>query len=186
MQANNEQKGTMTKVAWKADPAHSEISFRVKHLMITNVTGILKEYEVNAYSDGESFSDIEVNFTGKTASITTGNEQRDKHLMSADFFDVESHPEIRFHSTEVVKENNAYRMNGELTIRNVTKPISLHVESQGVQKDPWGGTRAGFTVTGKINRLDFGLTWNVPLEKGGILVSEEVRISAELQFVKQS
>jgi polyisoprenoid-binding protein YceI len=177
-------KSAANKIKWSADPAHSEISFKVKHLMITTVTGIVKEYEINAVSAGEGFMHAEVIFKGKTASITTGNEQRDTHLKSADFFDVEKNPEITFKSSRFSKNSYGYKLTGQLTIRNVSQEITLDIEHHGLQKDPWGGTRAGFTVSGKINRTDFGLTWNTTLETGGVLVSDEVKIECEVQMIQ--
>jgi polyisoprenoid-binding protein YceI len=152
--------------------------------MITTVTGIVKDYEIQAQSSGEDFMNVEVTFTGKTESITTGNEQRDAHLKSGDFFDVEKNPEILFQSSRFSRNSHGYKLTGQLTIRNVTKEITLDLEYHGLQKDPWGGTRAGFTVSGLINRKDFGLNWNTALETGGVLVSDEVKINCEVQMVK--
>jgi polyisoprenoid-binding protein YceI len=172
-------------IKWMADPAHSEITFKVKHLMITHVTGILSDYTIEAYSDGERFDNVRVVFKGKADSISTGNEQRDKHLKGPDFFDVEKNPEIKFQSTEVKKSGRGYKMSGDLLIRNVTNKVTLDITLMGMQKDPWGKTRAGFTVSGMLNRKDFNLSWNSTLEGGGVLVSDEVTILCEVQMVKQ-
>jgi polyisoprenoid-binding protein YceI len=179
-------KSTQTdlRIKWTADPAHSEITFKVKHLMITHVTGVLTDYTIEAISEGERFNNVSVLFTGKTASISTGNEQRDKHLQSAEFFDVEKYPDLRFQSTGFKRSDNGYNMTGELTIRNITNKITLYVKLLGIQQDPWGKTRAGFSVTGKINRQHFKLDWNAPLEGGGVLISNEVIILCEVQMVK--
>ncbi|HEY8405035.1 MAG TPA: YceI family protein [Flavobacteriales bacterium] len=167
-------------IKWNLDPTHSEVSFKVKHMMITNVTGILGSFQVDAESDDEAFSNAKVKFTGDIKSISTNNEQRDQHLQSADFFDTENHPQIIFESTSY-KEG---KLDGNLTIRGITKPITLEVEFGGIGKDPWGNTKAGFTVNGKINRREFGLLWNASLETGGVLVSDEVKINGEIQLVK--
>ncbi len=172
------------KTKWTLDPSHSEVSFKVKHMMITNVTGLLTDYSVEANAEGDDFSNADVKFSGKLSSINTGNEQRDTHLRSADFFDVEKNAEVTFKSTSLVKKGDDLKLEGDLTIKGVTKRIALDVEFGGIQKDPWGNTKAGFTVTGKLNRKDFGLNWNATLETGGVLVSDEVKIASEIQLVK--
>ena len=174
----------MSTTKWTVDPAHSEVSFRVKHMMIANVTGHLTDYDINAVTEGDDFSRASVTFTGRLHSLTTGNEQRDTHLRSADFFDAEKYQEMTFRSTSFEKRGNDYKVSGELTIRGVTRPLTLDVEFGGIQKDPWGNTKAGFTVSGKLNRKDFGLNWNAALETGGVLVSDDVRIASEIQLIK--
>jgi polyisoprenoid-binding protein YceI len=174
----------MSKTKWTLDPAHSEVSFKVKHMMITNVTGLLTDYTVEATSDSDDFVNADVNFSGKLASINTGNEQRDAHLRSADFFDVEQNKEITFKSTKIEKNGSDLKLLGNLTIKGITKPIALDVEFGGINKDPWGNTKAGFTISGKLNRKDFGLNWNAALETGGVLVSDDVKIASEIQLVK--
>lgn len=175
----------MSKINWALDPTHSEVSFKVKHMMITNVTGNLTDFSVQATTDGDDFTTADVSFSGKAASITTGNEQRDAHLRTGDFFGTDESPEIRFKSTGFKKvDDDTFKMQGDLTIRGVTKNIDLDVDFGGIGKDPWGNTKAGFTVSGKINRKDFGLTWNAALETGGMLVSDDVRIASEIQLVK--
>jgi polyisoprenoid-binding protein YceI len=169
---------------WVLDPTHSELQFRVKHLMITNVTGSLAVISAEVDADDDQFSNAHVAFTADASSINTNNEQRDGHLKSPDFFDVENHPTIQFQSGNFNAQNNT--ITGDLTIRGVTQPVTLNVEFGGVNKDPWGNTKAGFTLDGKINRKDFGLDWNAALEAGGVLVSEDVKIQAEVQFVKQA
>lgn len=174
----------MSKTKWTLDPAHSEVTFKVKHMMITNVTGLLTDYTVEALSEGDDFSKAEVTFTGKLNSINTGNEQRDGHLRSADFFDVEKNPDVTFKSSNCSKDGDDIKLKGNLTIKGITKPITLDVEFGGIGKDPWGNTKAGFTVSGKLNRKDFGLNWNATLETGGVLVGEEVKIACEIQLIK--
>lgn len=167
---------------WTLDAAHSEVSFKVKHLMINNVKGQFKNFQTEAQSDQDDFKSAGITFTAEVSSIDTSNEQRDQHLKSADFFDIEKYPQIKFKSTSF----NGKELVGDLTIRDVTKSVKLDVDFGGIAKDPWGNTKAGFTVTGKINRKDWGLNWNAALETGGVLVSEEVNITAEIQLVKQA
>ena len=178
----------MANIKWNLDPTHSEIQFKVKHLMITNVTGSFNEFLVEAESADEKFNSPNVSFSAKIASINTSNEQRDAHLKGADFFDAEKFPEVRFASTDAKNhdEDGNFDLVGNLTLKDVTKSITLKVEFGGVAKDPWGNVKAGFTVSGKINRTDFGLTWNAPIETGGVLVSEDVKLFAEIQLVKAS
>jgi polyisoprenoid-binding protein YceI len=174
----------MSTTKWTLDPAHSEVTFKVKHLMISTVTGLITDYTVEATTETDDLSNAEVTFVGKLASISTGNEQRDAHLRSADFFDVEKNAEVVFKSTNYKKNGNDIKLTGNLTIKGITKPITLDVELGGIQKDPWGNTKAGFTVSGKLNRKDFGLNWNAALETGGVMVSDEVKIACEIQLVK--
>lgn len=177
----------MSTTKWSLDPAHSEVQFKVKHLAITTVTGSLGTFEGTVETTGDDFSTAAISFSGDAASISTGSEQRDGHLKSPDFFDVEKSPKITFTSSKFEKvDGSNFKLLGNLTIKGVSKPISLDVEFGGTQKDPWGNTKAGFTLSGKINRKDFGLEWNAPLEGGGFLVSEEVRILAEVQLAKQA
>lgn len=179
---------SLEKTKWGIDPTHSEIGFKVKHLMITNVTGVFKEFDASIYTTGEDFMTSEIDFWLNPASVETGVGDRDAHLKSADFFDTENYKEIQFvgNTYEKVDNDGSYELYGELTIKGVTRQIKLDVEFGGVMKDPWGNEKAGFTINGKINRKDFGLTWNSALETGGVLVGEDVRISCELQLVKQS
>lgn len=175
----------MSKIKWNLDPSHSEVTFKVKHMMITNVSGSFNEFTVDATTEGEDFTKSEVSFSAKAASVNTNSEQRDGHLRSPEFFDAEKFPELKFKATKYERvSGDDYKLHGDLTIRDVTKNISLNVEFGGIQKDPWGNMKAGFTITGKINRKDFGLTWNAALETGGVMVSDEVRINCEIQLVK--
>jgi polyisoprenoid-binding protein YceI len=171
---------------WTLDPAHSELKFKVKHMMISNVTGNFKKFNVEANTDEDDFTKAKINVTADLNSIDTNNEQRDTHLKSADFFETDKHPEAKFESTSVSKKHDdVYEVKGNLTIRGTTKPVTLNAEFGGIGKDPYGNIKAGFTVEGKINRKDFGLTWNAPLEAGGVLVGDELKIQSEIQLVKQ-
>lgn len=173
-----------TTVKWVADLTHSELFFKVKHLMISNVRGEFKNFE--AEIDGEDFRTASIKASVDSSSIFTNNDERDNHLRSADFFDAENHKEITFQSTALkAKDDENYELTGILTIKGISKEITLNVEYGGVNKDPWGNDKAGFSINGKINRKDWGLNWNSTLETGGVLVSDEVRISAEIQFIKQ-
>lgn len=175
----------MATTTWSVDLSHSEVQFKVKHLMITTVTGNLTQFEVTATTEGDDFSKANVSFKGKAASISTNNEQRDGHLKSPDFFDVEKFENIEFVSTGLVKKDaETFTLNGNLTIKGVTKPVALNLEVGGIQKDPWGNTKAGFNLSGSFNRKDWGLNWNAAVEGGGVLVSEEVKILAEIQLLK--
>ncbi len=178
----------ITKTKWGIDSAHSEIGFKVKHLMFTNVRGSFKEFDASIYTTGEDFMSAEVDFWINPASINTRDEKRDAHLRSADFFDVENFKEINFtgNTYEKVDKEGHYKLYGDLTIKGIKKQIKLDVEFGGVVKDPWGNHKAVFNVNGKINRKDWGLTWNAALETGGVLVSEDVWISCEVQLTKQS
>jgi polyisoprenoid-binding protein YceI len=176
----------MATTKWALDPTHSEIHFKVKHLMITTVTGSFASFTAAAETDNEDFSNAAISFSADTASISTGNEQRDVHVKSADFFDVEKYPALSFVSTSYQKAGDDYTLTGDLTMHGVTKPVSLAVEFGGVAKDPWGNVKAGFTLSGKINRKDFDLSWNAATETGGLLLSEEVKILAEIQLVQQA
>lgn len=177
----------METTKWGLDPMHSEINFKVKHMMIANVTGGFTKFDVNATTEGDDFSKAKINFTADINSINTNSEQRDGHLKSPDFFDAEKFPQIKFESTSLNKKSDdEFQMNGNLTIKDVTKPVSLQVNFGGIGKDPYGNTKAGFTIDGKINRKDFGLNWNAALETGGMLVGEELKIQSEIQLAKQA
>jgi len=173
-----------TKQNWVLDPTHSELLFKVKHLMITNVKGEFRKFQASVSADGQDFSGATVNVTIDAASIFTNEDQRDGHLKSGDFFDVEKYPHLTFQGTTVKKANGEYQLQGPLTIKGSSKEVVLDVEFGGVNKDPWGNEKAGFSLSGKINRKDWGLNWNAALETGGVLVSEEVTLQAEVQFVK--
>ncbi|AWI26655.1 YceI family protein [Flavobacterium pallidum] len=176
----------MSTTKWVIDPTHSEIGFKVKHMMFTNVSGKFDKFDASIETEGDSFENAKVHFTGQTDSINTGNADRDNHLRSGDFFDAAQFPELKFEANSFTKINEGdYELNGNLTLHGGTKPVRLAVEFGGLMKDPWGNTKAGFSITGKLNRKDWGLSWNAALETGGVLVSEEVKLVIELQFVKQ-
>ena len=174
-----------TSTTWTIDPSHSTVEFVAKHMMITTVKGRFAEFTGTIVADEENLAGSSVDVTMQTASIDTRSEQRDGHLRSADFLDVENYPEVTFRSTRVEGTKEEFKLTGDLTIRGVTRPITLDVTFGGEGKDPWGGTRASFSAHGKFDRRDFGLTWNVALETGGILVSNEVKINIEAQVVLQ-
>jgi len=175
----------MSKTKWDLDPSHSEVTFKVKHMMITNVSGSFTEFTVDASTEANDFTKSEVSFTAKATSVNTNSEQRDGHLRSPEFFDSEKFPEIKFKATNYEKVSGEdYKLSGDLSIKDITKNITLDVEYGGINKDPYGNIKAGFTVSGKINRKDFGLTWNAALETGGVMLSEEVKINCEIQLVK--
>ncbi|HPT15537.1 MAG TPA: YceI family protein [Bacteroidales bacterium] len=173
-----------TKTKWVIDPTHSEVAFKVKHLMISNVKGNFSAFEVNALTDGDDFSHAEINVSINTSSISTGVADRDAHLKSPDFFDSANFETMTFVSKSLTGSGDDYKLDGDLTIRGITNPVSLNVEFGGLMTDPWGNVKAGFNVDGKINRKDWGLTWNAALEAGGVLVAEEVRINAEIELLK--
>ncbi|MBW8334835.1 MAG: YceI family protein [Prolixibacteraceae bacterium] len=175
------------KTKWGIDPTHSEVSFKVKHLMITNVKGVFKNFNASIYTSGDNFITSEIDLRINTESVDTGVADRDAHLKSADFFDVENFADMHFIGSSLEKiDDESYTLYGDLTIKDVTKQVKLDVEFGGVMKDPWGNEKAGYSINGKINRKDFGLTWNAALEAGGVLVSDDVKISCEVQLIKQA
>lgn len=175
-----------TATNWKSDLTHSELGFRIRHLMISNVSGSFKNFEVNMQSNGTDFAAAQITARVDMSSINTNNEQRDAHLRNSDFFEVEQYPEMVFQSTDVkAVDAENFELSGILTLKGITKPVQLHIEYNGLAKDPWGGERAGFLISGKINRADFGVSFNSVLETGGVALSEEVKIHAEVQLVKE-
>lgn len=175
-----------TRIKWVLDPSHSELLFKVKHLMITNVKGEFRKFTGTIDALGKDFSRASVHASIDASSIFTNEEKRDAHLKSADFFDTETYPELTFDGTAFTKiDDEKYQLRGNLTIKGVSREVTFDVEFGGINKDPWGNEKAGFSLEGKINRKDWGLNWNAALETGGVLVSDEVKISAEVQFVKQ-
>jgi polyisoprenoid-binding protein YceI len=164
---------------WTVDASHSELGFVARHLMVTKVRGQFKEFE-GTVKVGESLSDSQVTAVAQLASVDTGSADRDAHLKSADFFDVENNPTMSFTSTEVTADS----LKGDLTIKGVTKPVVFDLEFGGLATDPWGNQKAGFEATAEINRKDWGLEWNVALEGGGVLVSEKIKINLDIQLLK--
>lgn len=172
---------------WAIDPSHSEISFKVKHLVVTTLTGKFETFEGGLETANEDFSDANISFTADVASINTGNADRDGHLKSDDFFNAEAFPKVTFTSTSFTKTSDGeYKLAGNITLRDVTKPIELTVEYGGTATDPWGNVKAGFEINGKIKRKEFGLKWDALTEAGGAVVSDEVKLHLNVQLVKQA
>jgi polyisoprenoid-binding protein YceI len=176
------------KTKWAIDPVHSEIAFKVRHLMITNVKGVFKDFSASVITKGTDFITSDIEFSLNPASLDTGATDRDNHLRSQDFFDIEKYSRLSFSGKKAEKtgNNGNYILNGDLTIKDVTRPVKFEVEFAGVMKDPWGNEKAGYTLTGKVNRKDWGLNWNAALEAGGVLVGDDVTITCDIQLVKQS
>ncbi|RYZ18324.1 MAG: polyisoprenoid-binding protein [Chitinophagaceae bacterium] len=177
----------MANTKWTLDPIHSELGFKIKHLMISHVSGSFRNFSVDVSMEDNDFSTANVQLSAEMASLFTNNEQRDSHLRNSDFFEVEKYPELTFRSTKVVTiDEDMFTLYGDLTLKGVTKPVQLNVEYSGVTKDPWGGERTGFVVAGKIKRTDWGINFNSLLETGGVALGEEVKILSEIQLVKQA
>ena len=173
-------------IQWKVDPAHSEIQFKVKHLMITTVTGYFKKFDLEVETETEDFNTARrIEFTADIDSIDTNSLQRDTHLKSADFFDAEKHKHLKFEGKKFESNGDEAILDGDLTIRGVTKPLTVKVELGGTVVDPYGQHKAGFTVSAKISRKEFGLVWNAVTEAGQVVVSDDIKILAEIQLVKQ-
>lgn len=167
---------------WNLDPAHSRIGFSVKHMMVSTVRGEFKSYSGKLNLDTEDFTRSSVEGEIEVASIDTNNVDRDNHLRANDFFDAPNHPKIGFKSTRIERKgDDEYVVYGNLTIRGVTKEVALDVETSGIHKNPWGQTVTGFSATGTINRKDFGIDFNAPLETGGVLVGEKVKIELDIE-----
>ena len=176
----------MALTKWAIDPAHSEIGFKIKHMMFTNISGRFEKYDSNITTEDDDFTKASIEFSADINSINTNNADRDTHLKSADFFDVDKYPKLNFRATSFSKTSDeSYELAGDLTMRGVTKSVSLPAEFSGLMKDPWGNTKVGINISGKINRKDWGLTWNGALETGGLLVGEDVSLHIELQLLKQ-
>ena len=172
---------------YKIDAAHSEITFKVKHLVISTVSGSFSKFDGGMESSNDDFSDAKITFEADVDSISTNNEQRDAHLKGSDFFNAEQFPKITFESTSFVKQDDEeYILNGNLTIFGTTNPVSLKVEHGGNVTDPWGQHKEGFEIEGKIKRSDFGLKWNALTEAGGAVVSDEIRLHINIELTKQA
>ncbi|QNF32885.1 polyisoprenoid-binding protein [Adhaeribacter swui] len=177
----------MAATKWTLDLSHSELGFKIKHLMISNVTGKFTKFNVAAETENDDFSNAKLVADIDVASIDTANQQRDEHLRNADFFGTETHPTMKFVSTEVEKvDDDTYNLYGNLTIKDITKPVKLSVEHSGIATDPWGNVKAGFSISGKINRKDWGINYNAALETGGVMLGEELKLQGEIQLVKQA
>jgi polyisoprenoid-binding protein YceI len=174
------------KTKWMIDPAHTQIQFKVKHLVISTVTGSFDKFEGGMDSSREDFTDAEVWFSADAASVNTNAADRDNHLRSADFFDVANHPKLTFKSTGIQKTGgDKYKLTGDLTIRGTSRLIEFDVEYGGLMKDPWGNIKVGFELSGKLHRKDYGLNWNAITEAGGLVVSEEVKILVNVELSRQ-
>lgn len=173
-------------ITWKVDPAHSEVQFKVKHLMITTVTGYFRTFDLEVDTENDDFNTAKrIEFTADIDSIDTNNAQRDTHLKSADFFDAENHKQLKFVGKKFESNGDEAILDGDLTIRGVTRPLALKVELGGTVVDPYGQHKAGFTVNGKISRKEFGLQWNAMTEAGQVVVGDEIKLLAEIQLIKQ-
>ncbi|MGH2564230.1 MAG: YceI family protein [Ginsengibacter sp.] len=175
----------MEKTKWSIDPMHSEVLFKVKHLVISTVTGSFKKFNGEVISSNNDFTNADIHFIMDVNSIDTNQQQRDAHLKAGDFFDAQKYPEINFESTSFSKKSDdEYKLQGNLTVKGVTKPVELNVEYGGSQKDQMGNIKHGFEVTGKINRKEFGLTYNALTETGGLALGEDVKLVANIQIAK--
>lgn len=171
---------------WVLDKSHSKVQFSVSHLVITDVVGQFKKYDVNVETNGDDFTNAKIEFTADVNSIDTENEARDKHLKSDDFFNAEKFPQIKFVGKKMEKVGDGkFKLIGDFTMRDVTKTITLDVLFRGIVKDPWGNTKAGFKVKGVINRFDYNLKWNNLMETGGAVVGKDVEITVDLELNKQ-
>lgn len=177
---------TATTTRWVLDPMHSEVQFKIKHLVISTVTGSFKTFQGTAQSEGDDFENAQVEFTLDVDSIDTNNEQRDGHLKGDDFFNAVQFPGIKFQSTSFTKTSGSdYKLVGDLTIKDITKPVTLDVEYGGTAVDFYGNTKAGFEITGKINRKEYGITWGGVTEVGAIVLGDDVKLTVNVQFAKQ-
>lgn len=176
----------MSNTKWIVDPDHSQIGFKVIHMKFTVISGFFDKYTIDVEADDDNFAGAKVKFVADTNSINTNSEERDKHLRSADFFEVKTFPLLRFTTTSVKKINDSkFAIKGYLNIRGISKEIELDAEYSGLMEDPSGDTRVAFKLSSKINRTEFGMNWNKLLAKGGLLVSEEVELICNVEFIKQ-
>lgn len=177
----------MAKSNWVIDGTHSSVDFTVKHMMFARVNGTFEKFDATISADLDDLTTADIAFTVDLSSVNTHNEDRDNHLRSADFFEVETYPELSFKSTSITKsDDDEYKVTGELSLHGVTRTETFEVEYLGSGKDPWGNEKAGFHVKGKVNRTDYGLKWNAMLETGGVLVGEDVKISLNIQAARQA
>ena len=171
---------------WSGDVSHSQVGFSVRHMVISNVKGGFNDFALTVKSSKDDFSDSQISLTIQMASINTANEKRDDHLRNEDFFDVKKFPEMKFTSTNIEKlKGNKYKLTGDLTMMGKSKSITLDVELGGVTKDPWGNTRAGFSLAGELDRRDYGITWSKNLDTGGLVVGNMVKINCDIELVKK-
>ena len=175
----------MATTKWAIDPTHSEVQFKVRHLVISTVTGAFKKFNGEVTSPGDDFENADIHFAMDVNSIDTNQQQRDEHLRGDDFFNAVVYPEINFQSTSFTKANGKdYKLNGNLTMKGVTKPVQLNVEYGGSEKDNYGNIKHGFEVSGKINRKEFGLTYNALTETGGLALGEDIKLAANIQLAR--
>lgn len=175
----------MATVKWTLDASHSQMQFKVRHMMLTTVTGDFKEFEIDAETEGDDFSTAKISASATIASVASGSKDRDDHLKSDDFFNAEKFPKLSFVSKSLMHVgDDHWILQGDLTIRDITKPVSLEVLYMGMIDDPWGNKKVGFEVNGKVSRKEFGLKWNVVTEAGGVVAADEVRIHCNVQFIK--
>jgi polyisoprenoid-binding protein YceI len=176
----------MSTTNWALDPSHSEIQFKVKHLLISTVSGDFKKFDASAETNGDDFTTAKIQFSADIDSISTNNEQRDAHLKNGDFFDAGTHPKLSFVSDHLQKvDDEVYNLHGKLTMRGVTKEVTFKAEFGGSTTDPWGNTRVGFEISGKIDRTDYGVSFGMVSETGGLLLGNDVKIFANTEFVKK-
>lgn len=176
----------MAKITWAFDPSHSELGFKIKHLMISSVSGSFADFTASVETENDDFSTASITATIKAASVTTNNKQRDEHLQHGDFFETDRFPLISFRSTKIDKvDDEQFTVHGDLTLKGITKNVKLHVEYNGLAKDPYGNHKVGFTINAKIIRSEFGLNFNSVLDTGGVALSDEVKIHGEVQLKKQ-
>lgn len=177
----------MTTSKWILDPTHSEVHFKIKHLMISTVTGQFKNFSGSIETQGDDFKTANIKFSADINSISTNNEQRDEHLKNGDFFDAANHPQLLFEGSKLVETGEGnFTVNGILTMKGISKPVALDVEFGGITTDPWGNTRTGFEITGKIKRADFGVSFGLVSETGHVMLGEEVKLFANAEFVKEA
>ncbi|QKG54295.1 YceI family protein [Hymenobacter sp. BRD67] len=177
----------MATTKWVLDPMHSEVQFKIKHLVISTVTGSFKTFQGTAQTEGDDFSNAQIEFSLDVNSVDTNQEQRDQHLKGEDFFNAAQYPQIKFESTSFTKTSgNEYKLVGNLTMKDVTKPVTLDVEYGGTAVDFYGNTKAGFEITGKVNRKEYGLTWGGITEAGAIVLGDDVKLTINVQFAKQA
>jgi len=173
------------KIKWNIDPSHSRINFKIRHLMISYVGGSFSVFDADIVTQGNDFTTAEIDFWIDPASVSTGDEKRDAHLRGDEFFGVEKYKQITFRAVSIEKKDvDEFELEGELTIKGITRRVKLTVSYGGTVKDPWGKERAGFTLSGKVNRQDWNLNWNSPLENGGVLVGNEVMINCDIELVR--
>ena len=175
----------MASTNWALDPTHSEIGFKIRHLMISNVSGTFKNFKIEVKTENDDFSKASIKATIDVNSINTNNEARDGHLLNSDFFESEKYPELIFNSTKIERvEDQTFILHGDFTMKGITKPVKFNLEFNGIVNDPWGNERAGFLLTGKINRSDWGINFNNVLDSGGVALGEEVKLNSEIELVK--